>query len=91
MSMDVGKVGLPGYSEFNGQTFTMEGEGHDVGGTDDSFHFAYAPMTGDGTITARVVRPMSSQWTKPGVMMRETSLLIRVTPQCYSCHTGAAH
>ena len=72
MSMDVGKVGLPGYSEFNGQTFTMEGEGHDVGGTDDSFHFAYAPMTGDGTITARVVRPMSSQWTKPGVMMRET-------------------
>jgi beta-glucosidase len=72
MSMDVGKVGLPGYSEFNGKAFTMEGEGHDIGGMDDSFHFAYAPMTGDGTITARIIRPMSSQWTKPGVMMRET-------------------
>ena len=23
-------------------------------------------------MTARIVRPMSSQWTKPGVMMRET-------------------
>jgi beta-glucosidase len=29
-------------------------------------------MSGQGTITARIVRPMSSQWTKPGVMMRKT-------------------
>lgn len=71
LSKDIGQTSLPGYSEFNGKAFTMEGEGHDIGSTDDSFHFAYAPMIGDGTITARVIRPMSSQWTKPGVMMRE--------------------
>ena len=72
LSTDIGDVGIPGYSEFNGKAFTSEGEGHDIGGTSDEFHFAYAPMSGEGTITARIVRPMSSQWTKPGVMMRES-------------------
>lgn len=72
LSKDIGQVGIPGYTEYNGRAFTMEGEGHDIGGRNDEFHFAYAPMTGEGTITARIVRPMSSQWTKPGVMMRES-------------------
>lgn len=71
-SVDVGAVGVPGYAEFNGRVFRLEGEGHDIGGRSDGFHFAYAPMSGDGSITARIVRPMSSQWTKPGVMMRES-------------------
>jgi hypothetical protein len=69
---DIGKVGSPGDTGFNGTTLTLEGEGHGIGGTNDEFHFAYAPFNGEGTITARIVRPMSSQWTKPGVMMRET-------------------
>ena len=68
----IGDVSAPSYTEYNGKVFTMEGEGHDIGGTADEFHFAYVKMTGDGTVTARIVRPMSSQWTKPGVMMRET-------------------
>lgn len=69
---DIGKVTIPGHTKYNGKTFTLEGEGHDIGGTGDEFHFVYAPMSGQGTITARIVRPMSSQWTKPGVMMRKT-------------------
>jgi lysophospholipase L1-like esterase len=72
LTTDIGDVAKTGYSEFNGERFTLEGEGHDIGGTEDSFHFAYAPMSGEGTITARIIRPMSSQWTKPGVMMRES-------------------
>jgi lysophospholipase L1-like esterase len=72
LSGDIGDVGIAGYTEFDGETFSMEGEGHDIDGTSDGFHFAYAPMSGEGAITARIVRPMSSQWTKPGVMMRET-------------------
>lgn len=67
---DVGNVGVPGYSEFNGTTFSLEGEGSDVGGTADEFHFAWKKLQGDGVITARIVQPMSSQWSKPGVMMR---------------------
>ena len=69
---DIGKVGAAGYGQFDGSAFTLEGEGRDIGGTRDGFHFTYAAMSGDGTITARIIRPMSSQWTKPGVMMRET-------------------
>ena len=69
---DIGTVNIKGYTEYNGKVFTLEGEGHDIGGKTDEFHFLYTPMIGDGQITARIVRPMSSQWTKPGVMMRET-------------------
>ncbi|MCH2368648.1 MAG: alginate lyase family protein, partial [Planctomycetes bacterium] len=72
LAADIGKVTIPGYTEYNGRNFTLEGEGHDIGGKADEFHFVYAPMSGQGTITARIVRPMSSQWTKPGVMMRKT-------------------
>jgi lysophospholipase L1-like esterase len=69
---DVGRVSNEGYTIYNGKNFTLEGEGKDIGGTSDNFHFVYAPMSGQGTITARIIRPMSSQWTKPGVMMRKT-------------------
>jgi lysophospholipase L1-like esterase len=72
LSKDIGNVGIKGYSKFNGSRFSLEGEGNDIGGTSDEFHFAYAPMSGEGTITARIVRPMSSQWAKPGIMMRKT-------------------
>ena len=69
---DIGKVKVPGYSLFNGKKFTLDGEGHDINGKSDSFHFAYKAVEGDCTIIARVIRPMSSQWTKPGVMIRKS-------------------
>ena len=71
-TVDIGKVTVPGYTEYNGKVFSLEGEGHDIGGKTDGFHYLHARMKGDGTITARVRRPMSSQWTKPGVMMRQS-------------------
>jgi len=72
LSCDIGDVKISGFSEYNGKRFTLEGEGSDINGMRDSFHFTYAKYSGEGTITARIVRPMSSQWTKLGVMMRET-------------------
>ena len=72
MSEDVGAVDVDGFTEYDGDVFSLEGHGRDIGGVSDSFHFAHHRMTGDGTITARVVLPMSSQWTKPGVMVRES-------------------
>ena len=69
---DIGKVKVPGYSLFDGKKFTLDGEGHDINGKSDSFHFAYKAVEGDCTIIARVIRPMSSQWTKPGVMIRKS-------------------
>ena len=52
----------------------MEGEGRKIGGRADALHYLYAKMEGDGAITARVTRPMSSQWAPPGVMMRANLL-----------------
>ena len=72
LSCDIGDVQISGFSEYNGKRFTLESEGADINGTRDSFHFTYAKCSGEGAITARIVRPMSSQWTKLGVMMRET-------------------
>ncbi len=70
-SSDIGATTAPGFVEYNGDAFSMEGEGDQVGGRADTFHYLYASMKGDGVITARVRRPMSSQWATPGVMMRE--------------------
>ncbi|MBJ07072.1 MAG: hypothetical protein CMO40_08175 [Verrucomicrobiaceae bacterium] len=69
---DVGDVSIPGFAEYDGKAFTLEGEGHDIGGRSDEFLYVHTAMAGDGGITARIRRPMSSQWTKPGVMMRQS-------------------
>ncbi|MGA2060231.1 MAG: alginate lyase family protein [Thermoguttaceae bacterium] len=69
---DVGSVKVSGITLFDGCTFTLEGAGTDVGGSEDQFQYAYIPMTGDGTITARFVPQVPSQFAKMGLMMRET-------------------
>jgi regulation of enolase protein 1 (concanavalin A-like superfamily) len=71
-SQDIGSVQRVGRTDFDGQAFKLEGAGTDIGGSDDQFHFAYVPMTGDGAVTARITPMLSSQRAKVGVMMRET-------------------
>lgn len=83
---DIGSVKSPGGTGFDGRQFTVEGAGADIGGTNDQFQFAYASMTGDGTVTARCVPQVSSQFTKMGLMMRESlsadapNVLLLVSP-----------
>jgi regulation of enolase protein 1 (concanavalin A-like superfamily) len=67
---DVGAVHVAGGCSFDGERFTIEAGGADIGGTADAFHFAHLPLRGDGTVTARLVHPVSSQYAKAGVMMR---------------------
>ncbi|MET9271475.1 alginate lyase family protein [Kribbella sp. NPDC003557] len=69
---DIGPVRRTGRTDFDGRTFVLEAAGADIGGTRDSFRFAYVPMTGDGVVTARVVHPVSSQYASVGVMMRRS-------------------
>ena len=73
-SSDIGAITVPGFVEYDGAAFSMEGEGRKIGGRADALHYLYAKMEGDGAITARVTRPMSSQWATPGVMMRANLL-----------------
>jgi hypothetical protein len=68
---DVGAVGAAGRANDASGTFTVQGSGADVWGTADAFNYAYMPLSGDGTIVARVAT-ISSQanWVKAGVMIR---------------------
>ena len=70
---DIGAVGLPGDASLAAGTFTVSGSGDDIWGAADAFHYVYRPLTGDGTITARVVSLQNTDgWAKAGVMLRET-------------------
>jgi Bacterial Ig domain/PLD-like domain len=71
---DVGAVPLAGDATFSSGTFSVRGSGADVWGTADQFHYAYAGLTGDGTIIARVtaIPANVNAWVKAGVMIRES-------------------
>jgi regulation of enolase protein 1 (concanavalin A-like superfamily) len=68
---DVGSTGAAGSASASNGTFTVEGAGADVWGTADAFHYAYLPLSGDGTMIARVATISSqSTWVKAGLMIR---------------------
>jgi hypothetical protein len=72
-------VGLPGSAGSAGSpasgTWEVVGGGSGIGGTVDSFRFAYTSLTGDGSITARVISvpndSPSNHNAKAGVMIRD--------------------
>ena len=73
-SVDVGTP-TPGSAIFDEATgtWTVAGNGNDIWGNSDNFHFVFKYMVGDGSLAARVVAwsDGSNAWAKAGVMMRE--------------------
>jgi hypothetical protein len=70
---DIGAVGLAGSASFCGGQFIISGSGADIWNTADAFQFVYAPLNGNGQITARVDSVQETDpWAKAGVMIRET-------------------
>jgi hypothetical protein len=75
LNQDIGTVVLPGSSNYNSSTggFTLTASGSSIGGTSDSFQFAYLPITGNATIIVHVAGMMNaSGQDRAGVMMRES-------------------
>ena len=76
LDADVGNVNLSGAAGCSGGLFNVKGAGADIGLGADAFHYAYQPLTGDGTIIARVNTLQSPQSleaaAKAGLMIRET-------------------
>lgn len=73
-SADVGTVAIAGSGYDSGGTFTINGEGSDIWGAADQFHYVYRNLGGDGTIIARVVSQQNTAgWAKAGVMIREST------------------
>jgi len=82
-------------NESNG-TWTIVGDGADIWGTSDEFHYAYFPLSGDGFIEARVLAPGftggSDEWSKAGVMIREsTAANSKHSYMAVTRNTGASH
>ena len=70
---DIGGPALVGSGSVNGGVYTVSGSGSDIWGASDQFHFYFWTMSGDGTVTARVVGQTNTDgWAKAGVMIRET-------------------
>ncbi len=70
---DIGAVSVAGDAAFDGDLFTLEGAGANISGTKDECQFAFQPVNGDATIVAQFVPQTSSQFSKFGLMMRESS------------------
>jgi regulation of enolase protein 1 (concanavalin A-like superfamily) len=72
---DLGFVGAAGSAAFDDSTgtFTLQGSGDDIWNNADAFRFASQTLTGDGSITARVVSLQNTdQYAKAGVTIRES-------------------
>ena len=73
VSQDIGSVAIAGSSTLSSGVHTITGSGADIWGTADGFRFVYVPLTGNGTVTARVVSQTKPDvWSKAGVMIRES-------------------
>ncbi|HKP98266.1 MAG TPA: galactose oxidase-like domain-containing protein [Fibrobacteria bacterium] len=71
---DIGSVAFPGSALSASGKFTVRGSGTDIWGTADQFQFVRRPITGDGSITARITGPANTNaWAKAGVMIRESA------------------
>ncbi|MET7699536.1 alginate lyase family protein [Streptomyces sp. NPDC005485] len=66
-TQDVGEVRIPGSAVFDGERFVLE-----ASGTAETHRFVHLPLHGDGTVTARIVWPLSSQYSKIGVTLRDS-------------------
>ena len=72
-TVDIGPVGATGSATGDGTTFSVDGAGADIWGTADAFRFVYTQLTGDGSVVTEVTgEEYVANWTKAGVMMRET-------------------
>jgi len=73
LDQDVGSTGLAGSAGYANGTFTVAGAGQGTFfNSADGFHFVYQPLSGDGTVVARVVSLQGSSAAQAGIMIRET-------------------
>jgi|HubBroStandDraft_6_1064221.scaffolds.fasta_scaffold02149_4 RHS repeat-associated protein len=72
LDQDVGSVGSAGSATYASGVFTITGSGTGIFNTADGMHFAYLPLSGNGSIIARVVSEQSTYNSQPGVMIRES-------------------
>jgi len=71
---DIGTVSAAGsasYSTVGNNTYIVSGSGTGIGGAADAFSYAYTSVTGDYTLTARLIN-ISGTLSRTGIMFRES-------------------
>jgi hypothetical protein len=73
LSQDIGPVERAGRTAIDSGRFTIQSSANGISGHTDGFRYVYKPLSGDGSIEARVVQ-LSNKGTsaKAGVMIRES-------------------
>lgn len=73
LTEDVGAVGPTGTFNLTGGVFTVQGSGADIWYQADAFRYVFQVLSGDCSVTARVLNMQNTAgWAKAGVMIRET-------------------
>jgi glucose/arabinose dehydrogenase/regulation of enolase protein 1 (concanavalin A-like superfamily) len=87
LDTDVGSPAISGSAGYTNGTFTVNGAGTDIFGTNDQFNYAYQPVSGNGTLIARVAsQTNTSSNAKAGIMFKQSTtagdsyILIAVAP-----------
>jgi hypothetical protein len=71
---DVGSPAVPGSAWYSNGVFTVNGGGADIWGGSDQFNYVSQPLTGNGSIVARVTaQSNTSGWAKSGVMIKQST------------------
>ncbi len=72
-AQDIGSPTIAGSTSYSAGVYTVAGEGSDIWSATDQFQFVYQQLTGNGSITARVVSLTNTNANaKAGVMIRNT-------------------
>jgi hypothetical protein len=74
-SADIGSPGHAGSTSYtpSSKAWTVIGSGHDIWGDRDGLHFAYLPLTGDGSLSVHLTSYEDTHvWAKIGVAVRES-------------------
>ncbi len=73
-STDVSDRTVAGTTAYANGTFTIKGGGNDIWGATDEFRYVWQPLSGDGSIVARVTgQANTNPWAKSGVMIKEST------------------
>lgn len=72
LTQDVGAVAIAGMGDYSQGVISLAATGSDIGGASDTFRIACIPLTGDGSITARLATHSApATGAKVGLMMRQ--------------------
>jgi hypothetical protein len=86
-NVDIGGAAPAGAASYSFGTWTVQGGGTDIWGTNDSCHFTYKALTGDSAIVAKIdAVPTTNKNARVGVMMRTS--LSQGAPRAWMCLTG---